>query len=495
MTTRAHRLLGHLADGALSKERFVCTDLVSAPSGGDEGTLTIIDNRTGKKYDIPISHNTIHAKQLAKIVATPGKAGIRAYDPGYTNTSSATSRITYIDGAKGILLYRGYPIEQLAEKSTFLETSFLLIYGYLPQKKQLDYWVERVMKHSFIHEDLAAMMKSFRFNSHPMGMLISTVAAMSTLHPEANPALTSQGVYNSLEVRNKQIHRILGTMPTIAAFAYRHRIGRPYVNPSHSALSYTENFMFMLDQLSNPNYRPHPRLAKALDILFILHADHELNCSTAAMRHLSSSGVDVYTCVAGSAAALYGPRHGGANEAVLRMLTKIGSKENIPKFMEDVKAKRVRLMGFGHRVYKNYDPRAKIIRTIADEVFEIIGKEPLIEVATALEQHALSDPYFVERKLYPNVDFYSGLIYKAMGFPTDMFPVLFSIPRTAGWLAHWYEFLDDPENKIIRPRQIYLGEKTRDFVPLESRSEHASTEITSTVSAESRRRAASKIAP
>jgi citrate synthase len=351
------------------------------------------------------------------------------------------------------------------------------------------------MKHTFIHEDLAGMMKSFRYNSHPMGMLISSVAALSTLHPEANPALAGQEIYKSLDVRNKQIHRILGTMPTIAAFAYRHRIGRPYVNPSYNSLSYCENFMFMLDQLSNPNYRPHPKLAKALDVLFILHADHELNCSTAAMRHLASSGVDVYTCIAGSAAALYGPLHGGANEAVLRMLESIGSVENIPSFIEKVKNKKVKLMGFGHRVYKNYDPRARIIQKLAEEVFAITGREPLIEVAVRLEKIALSDPYFIERKLYPNVDFYSGLIYKAMGFPTDMFPVLFTIPRTAGWLAHWNEFLDDPENKIIRPQQVYLGQSKRSYVPFEERKTFSKHNISSYVSAQAKRREASMIAP
>eukprot|EP00475_Leptophrys_vorax_P023660 TRINITY_DN3241_c0_g1_i4.p1 TRINITY_DN3241_c0_g1~~TRINITY_DN3241_c0_g1_i4.p1 ORF type:complete len:413 (-),score=124.22 TRINITY_DN3241_c0_g1_i4:74-1312(-) len=411
------------------------------------------------------------------------------------NTSSATSRITWINGDKGVLLYRGYPIEELAEKSTFLECAFLLIYGELPSKDQSSYWSSRISKHTFIHEDLAGMMKSFRFNSHPMGMLISTVAAMSTLHPEANPALAGQDIYKSIDVRNKQIHRIIGTIPTIAAFAYRHRIGRPYVNPSYNNLSYCENFMYMLDQLSNPNYKPHPRLARALDILFILHADHELNCSTAAMRHLASSGVDVYTCIAGSAAALYGPLHGGANEAVLRMLESIGSVDKIPSFIEKVKNKKVKLMGFGHRVYKNYDPRARIIQKLAEEVFSITGREPLIEVAVKLEKIALSDPYFIERQLYPNVDFYSGLIYKAMGFPTDMFPVLFTIPRTAGWLAHWNEFLDDPENKIIRPRQVYLGHAKRPYVPLEERKVFSKAAITSSVSAEAKRREASQIAP
>jgi len=337
------------------------------------------------------------------------------------------------------------------------------------------------------------MMKSYRYDSHPMGMLIGTVSAMSTFHPEANPALNGQDLYKDERVRNKQIHRIIGTMPTISAFAYRHRIGRPYVDPTTDELSYTENFLYMLDKLSNSNYRPHPRLAKALDVLFILHADHELNCSTAGMRHLASSGVDVYTSVGGSCAALYGPRHGGANEAVLRMLEDIGDKSNIPAFIEKVKARKVKLMGFGHRVYKNYDPRARIIRKIAEEVFSILGREPLIEVAIELERIALSDEYFKKRNLYPNVDFYSGLIYKAMGFPTDYFPVLFAIPRTAGWLAHWSEFLDDPENKIVRPRQVYLGAGERDYVPLENRVSSTNKNISSYVTSESKRRGASGV--
>jgi len=408
------------------------------------------------------------------------------------NTASCTSRITFINGGKGILLYRGYPIEQLAEKSTFLEVSYLLLYGQLPDKEQIKYFTNRVMKHTYVHEDLKTMMGSFRYDAHPMGMLISTITAMSTFHPEANPALVGQNVYNDDKVRNKQIHRILGTMPTIAAYAYRHRIGRPYVNPSSKGLTYTENFLYMLDKLSHKDYRPHPRLARALDVLFILHADHEQNCSTAGMRHLTSGGVDVYTAIGGAAGALYGPRHGGANEAVVRMLQEIGSVDKIPKFIEGVKSKKARLMGFGHRVYKNYDPRARIIRTIADEVFSILGKEPLIEVATALEKVALSDPYFIERKLYPNVDFYSGLIYKAMGFPTDYFPVLFTIPRTVGWLAHWSEFLDDPENKIVRPRQVYVGSGKRDYLPIEQRTAQTTKSIVSELTAESKRRNAAE---
>jgi len=430
--------------------------------------LTIVDNRTGKQYEIPIKNNTIKAEALS-VIRAPKKGGLRSYDPGYLNTSSATSRICYIN-----------------------EVSFLLLYGELPSTDQLQYFSSRILRHTYIHEDLKDMMKSFRYDAHPMGMLISSIAAMSTFHPEANPALEGGGVYANKRNRNKQIHRILGTVPTIAAFAYRHRIGRPYIDPAAGDLGYTENFLFMLDKLSHKDYKPHPTLVKALEVLFILHADHELNCSTAAMRHLASSGVDVYTCIAGAASALYGPLHGGANEAVLRMLEKIKTIDNIPKFIEGVKNKKEKLMGFGHRVYKNYDPRARIVKAVADEVFAILGKEPLIEIAIKLEQIALSDKYFIERKLYPNVDFYSGVIYKAMGFPTDYFPVLFAIPRTVGWLAHWNEFLDDPENKIIRPRQVYRGPKARPFVALKDRSDNdkAKVETLGLASTEARRREA-----
>jgi len=341
------------------------------------------------------------------------------------------------------------------------------------------------------------MMKSFRYNAHPMGMLVTTLAALGTVRSDANPALSGQDIYNNQEIRNKQIHRLIGSVITLAAFSYRHRHGRPYVYPSHQDLDYCGQFLYMCDRYSNPNYQPHPDLIKALDILFILHADHELNCSTAAMRHLTSSGVDVYTSLAGAAGALYGPRHGGANEAVLRMLESIKTKENIPKFIENVKNKKARLMGFGHRIYKNYDPRAKIVREIADTVFNIVGREPLIEIAEELEKRALSDPYFIKRKLYPNVDFYSGLIYKALGFPTDFFPVLFAIPRTVGWLAHWNEYLDDPENRIARPRQVYLGPSKRSYVPMSERKIDSSkkVELESTISAESKRRFASSVTP
>jgi len=444
-------------------------------------SVTVIDNRDGKSYEMPIENGTLRSTKFFN-----DGMKLRIYDPAYMNTAGGTSRITWIDGPKGVLEYRGYPIEVLAEKSSFIEVSYLLLYGELPSRSQLAYFNERVMKHTFVHEDLKTLMKSFRFNAHPMGMLMTSVAAMSTFHPEANPALAGQDVYNNKALRNKQIHRMLGTMPTLAAYAYRHRIGRPYNNPAEN-MSYCENFLYMLDNLNQKDYKPHPKLVKALDVLFILHADHEFNCSTSAMRHLASSGVDVYSCVSGSVGALYGPKHGGANEAVLRMLESIGSKENIPKFVADVKAKKAKLMGFGHRVYKNYDPRARIVRGIADDVFAILGREPLVEIAEELERIALSDPYFIERKLYPNVDFYSGLIYRAMGFPMDFFTVLFAIPRTVGWLAHWSEHIDDKEQKIVRPRQVYLGSKTREYVPIDQRPE-SPADLNSYSTSEAKRR-------
>jgi len=456
-------------------------------------SLSVTDNRTGKSYELNISDNTIKAKDLSKIKLPGRPIGLRTYDPGYTNTSAATSRITYIDGPAGLLTYRGYPIKQLAEQSSFLEVSFLLLYGELPTATQLTYFTDRVMKHTFIHEDIGKMIESFRYDAHPMGMLTATFAAIGTKQPRANPALAGADVYSNLDLRNKQIHRIMGMMPTVAAFSYRRRMGRPFVYPSHQKLDYAENFLYMIDRMANNNYRPNPELSKALDVLFIIHADHELNCSTSAMRHLTSSGVDVYTSISASVGALYGPRHGGANEAVLRMLEGIGDKSNIPSFLERVKKREVRLMGFGHRVYKNYDPRARIVRNIAKRVFDILGREPLIDVAEALEEAALNDPYFKKRNLYPNVDFYSGLIYKSMGFPTDFFPVLFAIPRTVGWLSHWNEFLDDPENRIVRPRQVYKGYETREYVPIGERglgkkSPITTNFITSSMSPESRRR-------
>jgi len=391
-----------------------------------------------------------------------------SYDPGFVNTAMCKSAITYIDGEKGILLYRGYKIEQLVEQCSFLEVTYLLINGELPQKPQLQYWTEKITHHTFIHENLVQLMKAFRYDAHPMGMLISTIAAMSTFHSDANTLLQGPDIYKDEKVRNKQIYRILGKLPTIAACAYRHRMGRPYNLPVNH-LSYTENFLYMMDRLSEPDYKPHPLLAKALEILFIIHADHELNCSTAALRHVASTKVDPYIAISAAASALYGPLHGGANEAVLRMLKDIGTVANIPTFLADVKAKKRRLMGFGHRIYKNYDPRAAILKDLTDKVFASLGREPLMEVAEALEKAALADDYFISRKLFPNVDFYSGLVYRAMGFPTDMFPVLFTIPRAAGWLAHWVESLDDPDTKIARPRQVYIGKLEREYVALDKR--------------------------
>jgi len=426
-------------------------------------SLTVIDNRTGKKYTLPIDHKFIDGKVLREM-------GLKAYDPSYGNTGSCTSKVTFIDGAKGILRHRGIPIEQLCEKSSFLETAYLCLYGELPTKTQLDYFQNRVMSHTMVHEDLKTMMKSFRYDAHPMGMMMSAIAALGTFHPEANPALAGQSVYNNKLMRNKQIYRLIGVMPTIAAFAYRHRIGRPYVDPDTTGrLSYEENYLYMLDNLGDSNYTPHPVLAKAFNTLFILHADHEQNCSASAMRHLASAKSDVYSCLSAAIGALYGPLHGGANEAVLRMLEEIGTVDKIPEFLERVKARKAKLMGFGHRVYKNYDPRARLVKGIAAEVFKITGKEPLIEIAVELERVALSDPYFIKRKLFPNVDFYSGCIYKAMGFPTDYFPVLFAIPRTVGWLAQWNEFLDDKEAKIVRPFQKYIGYDERQYQDLASR--------------------------
>jgi citrate synthase len=424
-------------------------------------TLTITDNRTNKTYEIPVEHDTIRAIDLRQIKVTPDDFGMMTYDPAYLNTASCKSRITDIDGEKGILQYRGYPIEQLAEHSSYLEVAYLLIYGDLPTQAQLDFWRSRIMRHTYIHESLTELMKAFRYDSHPMGMLIGSIAALSTFHAEANQC-------EDQAIRQKQIWRILGKLPTVAAFAYRRRIGRPFNYPD-STLGYTANFLFMMDYMNERNYEVNPVLARALDVLFILHADHEQNCSTSTMRAIGSSRVDPYSAMAGAAAALYGPLHGGANEAVLRMLTQIGSVANIAGYVERVKKGEMKLMGFGHRIYKNYDPRAKIIKQIAHEVFAVTGTNRLLDIALELERIALEDDYFVSRKLYPNVDFYSGIIYQAMGFPVDMFPVLFAIPRASGWLAQWVEMIDDPEQKIARPRQIYLGPKNRDYIPVDRR--------------------------
>jgi citrate synthase len=424
-------------------------------------TLTITDNRTGKTYEIPVEHDTIRAIDLRQIKVHDDDFGMMSYDPAYLNTACCRSDITYIDGDKGILQYRGYPIEQLAEQSRFLEVAYLTIYGELPTKDELEFWEYRIMRHTYIHENLTQLMKAFRYDAHPMGMLIGSIAAMSTLHPEAKRV-------DEPEVQQKQIWRVLGKLPTVAAFAYRRRIGRPFNYPD-STRGYTGNFLYMMDYMGEQNYEVNPVLARALDVLFILHLDHEQNCSTATMRAVGSSRADPFSALAAAAAALYGPLHGGANEAVLRMLSGIGSVKAIPQYIERVKKGEMRLMGFGHRVYKNYDPRATIIKRIAYDVFEVTGNNPLIDIALELERIALDDDYFVSRKLYPNVDFYSGIIYQAMGFPSDMFPVLFAIPRAAGWLAQWLELISDPEQKIARPRQIYLGPDKRDYVPISDR--------------------------
>jgi citrate synthase len=383
------------------------------------------------------------------------------YDPGYGATASCKSTITYIDGDKGILQYRGYPIEQLAEQSNFLEVAYLLIHGELPDKKQSEQWVYDIMHHTYIHENLARLLEAFRYDAHPVSMMISAVASLSTFHNDAKDV-------DNPESRKRQIMRILGKLPTIAAFIYRHRIGRPYNYPN-SDLGYAANFLYMLDYMNQTQYEVNPVLAKALDVLFILHADHEQNCSTAVMRNIGSSKSDPYSAMSGAIAALFGPLHGGANEAVVKMLTEIGSADQIPKYIERVKKGEFRLMGFGHRVYKNYDPRARIIKQIAYDVFEVTGTDPLLDIALKLEEVALNDDYFISRKLYPNVDFYSGIIYRAMRFPTDMFTVLFALGRAPGWIAQWIELLDDPEQRIARPRQIYLGALDRDYVPVDQR--------------------------
>ena len=424
-------------------------------------TLTITDNRTGKQYEVPIQDGTIKATDLRQIKVTPDEFGMMTYDPAFMNTANCKSRITYIDGDKGVLLYRGYPIEQLAEQSDFLETASLILFGELPQQKQHDEWTHRITLHTMLHTNIAKLMEGFRHDAHPMGMFISTVGALSTFYPDAKEIF-------SLESRRLQTIRLIAKVPSIAAYAFRHSIGRPFNQPDND-LSYAGNFLSMLFRMTEPRYKPNPVLERAMEVLYILHADHEQNCSTTTMRTIGSSQADPYSALAGAAAALYGPLHGGANEAVLKMLHEIGSIDHIPAFIKRVKAGEGRLMGFGHRVYKSYDPRAKIIKRMADLVFDVTGKNPLLEIALELERIALQDDYFISRKLYPNVDFYSGLIYQAMGFPKDFFPVLFAIPRTAGWFAHWEELLRDPEQKIARPRQIYVGPQRRDWVPREKR--------------------------
>ncbi|MEV6288234.1 citrate synthase [Kribbella sp. NPDC051770] len=426
-----------------------------------EQSLTVRDNRTGKDYDLAITDGTIRAADLKQISATDGDGGLATYDPGFVNTASTRSSVTFIDGDKGILEYRGYPIEQLAEQSNYLEVAYLLVNGKLPNKAEYEGWAHDVTYHTFVHENLKTFMQGFRYDAHPMGMLLASVGALSTFYPE------SREIFDE-ESRALQIRRLIAKMPTLGAFAYRHAQGKPYVYPDNE-LSYAANFLSMLFKMSEPKYAADDRLVRALEILFILHADHEQNASTNAVRAIGSTQVDPYSAVTGGIAALYGPLHGGANEAVLKMLRRIGTVDNVPSFIEGVKNGEERLMGFGHRVYKNYDPRAKIIKKAADDVFEVTGINPLLKIAVELEKIALEDEYFVSRKLYPNVDFYSGLIYEALQFPPEMFTVLFAIPRTSGWLAQWLESLGDSDQKIARPKQIYTGARGIDYVPMGDR--------------------------
>jgi citrate synthase len=424
-------------------------------------TLTIVDDRTGLKYVLPIESGTIRAMDLRKIKVSDEDFGLMTYDPAFMNTASCKSRITFIDGEKGILRYRGYPIEQIAENKTYLEVAFLILNGEFPTPVQLKEWRWNITHHTFIHENIKKFMDGFHHDAHPMGMLVSTVAALSTFYPDAKNIMEP-------ESRKMQTYRMIGKVPTIAAFAYRHSIGMPYAYPDND-LSYTGNFLNVMFKMTEVKYQPDPVLERALNVLFVLHADHEQNCSANAMRSIGSSHADPFSAVAGAAAALYGPLHGGANEQVLRMLNEIGSKEKVPEYVKRVKAGETKLMGFGHRVYKNYDPRARIIKQVAEEVFEVTGKNRLLSIALELERIALDDQYFISRKLYPNVDFYSGIIYQAMKFPVEMFPVLFAIPRVSGWMAQWEEMLLDAEQKIARPRQIYLGSEERDVVSPQER--------------------------
>ena len=431
-------------------------------------TLTITDNRTGKTYEIPIQYGTyptygasIRTADLRQIKVSEEDFGLMGYDPAFMNTASCKSTITFIDGERGILRYRGYPIEELAERGSFLETAYLIIHGELPTRKQLDEWVYHITHHTMIHENIKKFMDGFHYDAHPMGILVGTVGALSTFYPDAKSIMDPAN-------RQKQIYRLIAKMPTMAAFAYRHSLGMPYAYPDND-LTFAGNFLNMLFKMTEMKYKPNPVLEKALDVLFILHADHEQNCSANAMRSVGSSHVDPYSAVAAATAALYGPLHGGANEGVLRMLREIGSKDKIPEFVKKVKAREALLMGFGHRIYKSYDPRAKVIKSLAYQVFKEKGTNPLLEIAIELERIALQDEFFVKRKLYPNVDYYTGMIYEAMGFPVEVFPVLFAIGRTPGWIAQWQEMLLDPEQKIARPRQLYVGSGKRDYVPIEKR--------------------------
>jgi citrate synthase len=428
----------------------------------EKEVLSVVDKRTKASYDLAIDKGAVRASDLRQIKTGPEDFGLMSYDPAFLNTAACQSAITFIDGDKGILRYRGYPIEQLAEKCSFLEVAYLILNGELPTELQLKNFVAEITHHTMLHETTKRFLEGFHHDAHPMGMFISTVAALSTIYPDA------RNVHDP-EVRKLQIHRLIGKVPTIAAYAHRNSLGYPFVYPDND-LSYTENFMNMLWKMVEPKYRANPVLARALDILFILHADHEQNCSANVMRAVGSSQADPFVCTAAAAAALSGPLHGGANEEVLKMLDEIGTKDNVRGYVEKIKAGKGKLMGFGHRIYKNYDPRARIIKWAADQVFVATGRNPKLDIALELEKIALEDEYFIKRKLYPNVDFYSGIIYQALGFKPEMFTVLFAIPRTVGWLAQWQEMLQDPEQKIARPRQIYTGYDAREFVPIEKRA-------------------------
>jgi citrate synthase len=449
----------------MSSEQSTIGDTGAAGNGQStdaaQDTLTVTDNRTGKSYELAIQDGTVRGTDLRQVKTDEDDFGLMVYDPAYMNTASCRSSITYIDGDAGILQHRGYPIEQLCEHSSYLEVAYLLINGRLPNKVELDGWVDEITIHTFVHENVKDFMQGFRYDANPMGMLVASVGALSTFYPDANKI-------HDERIRAIQIIRLLAKMPTLAAFAFRHNMGQPYVYPDND-LDYAGNFLGMMYKMTELKYEPDPRLERALDVLFILHADHEQNASTSAVRSVGSTQVDPYSAVAAGVAALYGPLHGGANEQALRMLARIEKVENIPDFLEGVKAGNERLMGFGHRVYKNYDPRARIIHKYLDDVFEVRGKSPLLDIATELEKRALDDEYFTSRKLYPNVDFYSGLIYEALGLPVAMFPVMFAIGRTSGWIAQWKEMVGDPEQKIARPRQIYTGERDLDYVPIEQR--------------------------
>src|SRR3954454_7323144 len=434
---------------------------VANGSGSGQDTLTVTDNRTGKTYELPIEDGTVKGMDLRQIKVSEDDFGLMSYDPAYTNTASCRSAITYIDGDNGILEYRGYPIEQLCEQATYLEVAYLLVHGELPTRDELDEWVHEITIHTYVHENVKEFLDGFRYDAHPMGMLQASVGALSTFYPGAKHIKED-------EERHMATVRLIAKVPTLAAFAYRHNLGLPYVYPDND-LSYPGNFLSMMFKMTEAQYEPDPRLERALDVLWILHADHEQNCATNAVRGMASSQVDPYSAVAAGVAALYGPLHGGANEAVLKMLDEIETTENIPDFLERVKNKDEKLMGFGHRVYKNFDPRAEIIKKHVDEVFEVTGKNPKLDIAVELEKRALDDDYFIERKLYPNVDFYSGLIYEALNLPPDMFTVMFAIPRTSGWIAQWLEMVQDKETKIARPRQIYTGAREQSYVPIEKR--------------------------